>query len=168
MHPETTVLSLETGFERDYREGAAYRGYFSTQRLMFEVPETDDRLKNKQEVLVMRLPPPDGGDGSVPVAIAADFLETNRLFQQTLGGHPLVVVTSREGANRVYRADEIEFSKLHEDGRLEDGTGRLWQITEDALAAVDDPTLRLERVSAQRAFWFGWYAQFPNTVLVKR
>ncbi len=23
------------------------------------------------------------------------------------------------------------------------------------------------RVSAQRAFWFGWYAQFPDTLLVK-
>ena len=28
-HPDTTVLSLDTGFERDYDEGAAYRDYFS-------------------------------------------------------------------------------------------------------------------------------------------
>jgi transposase-like protein len=35
-HPDTTVLSIETGFDRDYREGAAYRDYFNTDRLMFE------------------------------------------------------------------------------------------------------------------------------------
>lgn len=46
-HPETTVLALETGFQRDYSEGAAYRDYFSTDELMFEVPRTDNRLKKK-------------------------------------------------------------------------------------------------------------------------
>ena len=38
-HPGTTVLSLETGHERDYSEGAAYRDYFATDELMFAVPE---------------------------------------------------------------------------------------------------------------------------------
>jgi hypothetical protein len=47
-HPTTTVLSLETGYDRDYSEGVAYRDYFSTDRLMFEVPQTDTRLKTKQ------------------------------------------------------------------------------------------------------------------------
>ena len=48
------MLSLETGYERDYAEGAAYRDYFGTDRLMFEVPAADSRLKNKAEVLVLR------------------------------------------------------------------------------------------------------------------
>ena len=29
LHPDTTVLSLDTGFDRDYDEGVAYREYFS-------------------------------------------------------------------------------------------------------------------------------------------
>ena len=53
-HPATTVLSLETGYERNYAEGVAYRDYFATDRLMFEVPRADTRLKNKAEVLVLR------------------------------------------------------------------------------------------------------------------
>jgi hypothetical protein len=40
-HPDTTVLSLETGFERDYSEGAAYRDYFASDGIMFEVSRTD-------------------------------------------------------------------------------------------------------------------------------
>ena len=44
--PSTTVLSLDTGYERNYAEGAAYRDYFATDRLMFEVPTSDTRLKH--------------------------------------------------------------------------------------------------------------------------
>ena len=38
-HPTTKVLSLNTGHRRDYSEGAAYREYFSTDELMFNVPK---------------------------------------------------------------------------------------------------------------------------------
>ena len=41
--------------DRDYAEGAAYREYFATDRLMFEVPALDDRLNSKDEVLVLRV-----------------------------------------------------------------------------------------------------------------
>ena len=37
-------------------------------------------------------------------------------------------------------------------------------MTEDALVSED---VRLERVPAYRAFWFGWVAQFPDTKLIK-
>ena len=67
------MLSLETGHTRDYSEGAAYRDYFSNDRLMFQVPGEDDRLSNKDEVLVMRLPDPSIG-ASQPLAIAERFL----------------------------------------------------------------------------------------------
>ena len=53
LHPATTVLSLDTGHRRDYSEGAAYRNYFSTDELMFQVSNTDSLLKNKEEVLVV-------------------------------------------------------------------------------------------------------------------
>ncbi|MEE2965480.1 MAG: hypothetical protein VX427_15240 [Acidobacteriota bacterium] len=38
-------------------------------------------------------------------------------------------------------------------------------MTEDELVAEDDATTRLARLSAHRAFWFGWYAQCPQTVV---
>ena len=43
MHPDTLVLSLDTGYQRDYSEGEAYREYFATDRLMFTVPFKDGR-----------------------------------------------------------------------------------------------------------------------------
>jgi hypothetical protein len=38
-------------------------------------------------------------------------------------------------------------------------------VTEDGLVGPDGTTL--PRTSAQRAFWFGWRAQYPETVLVQ-
>jgi hypothetical protein len=40
-HPETTVLSLDTGYKRDYSEGAAYRQYFATDALIFQRHDRD-------------------------------------------------------------------------------------------------------------------------------
>ena len=38
-HPDTKVLSLDTGFDRDYGEGVAYQEYFATDQLMFKSPQ---------------------------------------------------------------------------------------------------------------------------------
>ncbi|MCY4662842.1 MAG: DUF3179 domain-containing protein [Acidobacteria bacterium] len=165
MHPETTVLSIETGHARDYAEGAAYREYFSTDRLMFQVPQRDDRLANKDEVLVMLLDA--SGGGRQPVAIAADYLARHRLYETEQAGRRLVVVTSRGGANRVYDAGAVRFERAASDSRILDVTGRAWRVTADALVAEGDAERRLPRVAAQRAFWFGWYAQYPQSVLIR-
>jgi hypothetical protein len=165
MHPETTVLSLETGHGRDYSEGAAYRDYFSTDRLMFQVPQVDRRLRNKDEVVVMLLA--DAAGARHPLAIAARFLRDNRVYHTEHAGQRLVVVTSARGANRVYAAGADRFARLLDDGRVADVGGGVWRVTEDALVADADPQRRLPRVAAQRAFWFGWYSQFPDTALIR-
>ena len=165
-HPETTVLSLETGHRRDYSEGAAYRDYFGTDRLMFQVPQIDDRLRNKDEVVVMLLA--DAAGTRHPLAIAASFLGDNRVYETAHAGQRLVVVTSAAGANRVYAAGADRFAPAARR-RPPWPTPRAahGRVTEDALVADTDPQRRLPRVAAQRAFWFGWYSQFPDTVLIR-
>ena len=164
-HPETTVLSLDTGFDRDYAEGAAYREYFSTDRLMFDVPALDDRLNNKDEVLVLRVA--DASGVRRPLAIATDYLDNHRLHHLEYAGRQLVVVTSRRSANRVYDAGEVRFTRQLDDDRVVDEDGELWRVEEAALVAVSDSTRRRARQAAHRAFWFGWYAQFPETTLIR-
>ena len=164
-HPDTTVLSLDTGFTRDYSEGAAYRQYFATDALMFRVSKTDSRLPNKAEVLVLRLASPTG----IParVAIAADFLRRERVYHLDAAGQHLVVVTTAAGANRVYQAGPHRFSRAEGGDRVIDSEGRVWVADEDQLRDTFDTNLRLPRVPAHRAFWFGWYAQHPETMLIK-
>ena len=69
-HAKTTVLSLETGHDRDYGEGVAYSAYFSTQNLMFNVAVKDKRLKNKDEVLGLVFDPEQKVSAAIPVASA--------------------------------------------------------------------------------------------------
>ncbi|MEW6320602.1 MAG: DUF3179 domain-containing protein [Acidobacteriota bacterium] len=162
-HPETTVLSLDTGFERDYGEGAAYREYFRHDRLMFEVPATDNRLKNKDEVVVLR--PEVLGEGARAVAISVDRLAREPVFAFEAAGRPLVVITSRQGANRVYERGAHRFSSTGRDGGVRDAEGRRWTPTAEAL--VSETGERLAAVPVHRAFWFGWFAQYPDTELIK-
>ena len=158
-HPDTDVLSLNTGHRRDYGEGVAYRDYFRNDKLMFTVPAVDKRLKNKDEVLIVRV-------GEEPLAIAAKFLENHRVYQDRSGDVSFVVVTDRSGANRVYESAGIMFERSP-DGRVvfaKDGSQ--WTATEDALVSQDS-TKRFKRLPAHRAFWFGWFADHPEVRLVK-
>jgi hypothetical protein len=131
---------------------------------MFQVQARDDRLDNKDEVVALFLDDPAGG-ARHPVALSADFLEDRPVFQAEVAGVPFVVVTSPDGANRVYGTSGQQFERRLDDLRVADTDGRVWQVTEDELVAEDDATRRLARLPANRAFWFGWYAQFPETEL---
>ncbi len=159
-HPNTRVLSLDTGHQRDYSEGAAYREYFATDDLMFNVPKVDRRLKNKDEVLALVLTE----EAAKPLAISADFLAKTNVYHDRIGGIEFVVLTDRSGANRVYRTQGERFASWDLDRAVTDTNGQTWILSEDHLVAPDGR--RLERLPAQRAFWFGWFAAFPNTRLV--
>ena len=160
-HPGTRVLSLDTGHRRDYAEGAAYRDYYATDELMFPVPALDTRLKNKDEVFTVLL----ARHPEAPLAIAAAFLAATPVHHDAIEGTALVVLTDPSGANRAYASEDVTFTRWDGDRRAEDSSGTIWTIDEHALTAEDGRVL--SRVPAQRAFWFGWYAAFPNTRLVQ-
>ncbi|MEJ7668123.1 MAG: DUF3179 domain-containing protein [Casimicrobiaceae bacterium] len=160
-HPESLVLSLDTGHQRDYREGAAYRAYFATDRLMFTVPKLDDRLLNKAEVLALRSTEVPGET----LAIAAEFLSANPLYHDRVGRVNFVVLTDTSGANRVYDARDVTFASWNGRDAARDRSGTLWKVDESQLIGPDGATL--PRLPAHRAFWFGWFAAYPDTRLVK-
>ena len=160
-HPGTTVLSLDTGHQRNYDEGAAYRDYFATDELMFTVPEKDRRLRNKAEVLALDF----REEGVPPLAISARFLKRRPVLHEKLGSQRFVVLTDDSGANRVYDADDITFASWDLDKQAVDSTGERWQVSEQRMVAADGRSL--ERLPAHRAFWFGWRAAHPETRLIK-
>ena len=160
-HPGTKVLSLDTGHQRDYSEGAAYRDYFANDDVMFAVPALDTRLKNKDEVFTVLLAEhPDR-----PLAISADFLASNPVHHDAIEGSAFVVLTDPSGANRAYASEDVTFTGYDGDRTAQDGSGMSWTMDEHRLTAEDGRVLH--RIPAQRAFWFGWYGAFPHTRLVR-
>ena len=160
-HPDTKVLSLDTGHRRDYAEGAAYRDYFATDDLMFQVPALDARLKNKDEVFTVLL----AAHPDRPLAISADFLAANPVHHDAIEDTALVVLTDPTGANRAYASEDVTLADYDGDRGARDASGMAWTLDEHALTAEDGRVLH--RIPAQRAFWFGWYAAFPHTRLVR-
>ncbi len=160
-HPQTRVLSLDTGHSRDYSEGAAYRDYFATQRLMFNVPKLDNRLPNKAEVLAVRVAEASGER----LAIAQRFLAARPVYHDRIASVDFVVLTDKSGANRVYDARDLALATWDGTGTARDRAGVVWKVSEARLTGPRGEVR--ERLPAHRAFWFGWYAAFPDTRLVK-
>jgi len=159
-HPNTQVLSLNTGYIRDYSEGVAYKQYFATDELMFNIPNLDNRLKNKAEVLALRF-------AEVPdqqLAISSEFLNEHPLFMGKLGNIHFVVLTDQSGGNRVYRAEGISFTHFDGNVKVTDSKGDAWRIYEDKLVSSRGKVLN--RLPYHRAFWFGWYSAYPDTRLI--
>lgn len=159
-HPDTLVLSLDTGHERDYGEGVAYQNYFATQQLMFTVPKDDNRLRNKDEVLALRF-----GQSDDTLAIHDRYLLRNPVYHNKVGPQQFVVFTDRTGANRVYETKGLRFHRYDGDRQVQDSRGQTWTLTEDALQSRSGQLLK--RLPARRAFWFGWVAAHADTRLVK-
>ena len=160
-HPDTTVLSLNTGHHRNYAEGFAYKEYFSTDQLMFNTPFDDTRLNNKQEVLALRF----SASPKEQLAIDTDFLLKNPLYKAKIGQQKIVILTDSSGANRVYDPKAVNFISYDRDSTAIDSNGDKWTLNEETLLAKDGR--RLSRLPYHRAFWFGWHATYPETRLIK-
>ena len=160
LHPGTSVLSLNTGYRRNYGEGVAYESYFSTDRLMFETPKSDTRLPNKRQVVALR-----SHDKTNPVAIDTQFLKKNPVYSVKVGADHVVILTTPQGASRVYQAKNHKFISLNDQGEVIDQHGERWKISESEL--IHSSQEALVRYPSHQSFWFGWVAQFPKTRLIK-
>lgn len=153
-HPETTVLSLATGFGArfDYRPGAADRARAGVE---FPVWLRDDRLAAKEEVYALRL---DGAARAYPLAA----LRGRTPLHDRLGGRRLVLLADPAGGVRAYDAADRTFRLGAAPGELLDDRGESWRLTERALVGPADGG-ELRRLPGVVTFWFGWYAFHPDT-----
>jgi len=158
-HPETAVLSDDTGFARDYARDpyGTYtperRGHYAGQALPFE-PFADSGLLeesdigNKDVVLGAR-----SADGAL--AVLKERVREAGLVETTVGGVPYAAVYEPSlDTGHVYR---------NPDGTTlayEDGTAR---VEGEAYAA---DALPLERVIRYDSMWFAWAGYYPDTAVV--
>lgn len=164
-HPETRVLSVDTGFRRPYLHhsdpGSAYYEYFADPGLMFPAFSLDERLRAKDQVLAIRF------DGRAK-AYMLDSLAAVGVLNDTFADRGLVVVADRlSRAARAYDRGGHQFRTGEQARTLSDEFGALWHVTESALVRAGPTNERLERIPSHTAYWFGWFSFFPNTELYR-
>jgi hypothetical protein len=99
LHPDTLVLSTETGYGLKY-DASPYRSYERSNRLMFDVEERNRAYKNKHLVLGVSI-------GDQHRAYPFDELRARgaRQFKDRFAGREVTVVWS-EAANSAHLLDE--------------------------------------------------------------
>jgi len=160
LHPDTEVLSLDTGHKRNYDEGMAYQEYYATDKLMFPVPLNNDQLANKAEVFVIRA----SGYEKDPIVFAQSFLKKNNVYQNTIGQTSVTVLTDSSGASRAYATGGHVFT-AYTNGKVQDEQGNSWGVDENYISNGSEESFN--RIPAHNIFWFAWLNAYPSTRLVK-
>ena len=166
-HPDTSVLSLDTGFLRNYSNGAAYSDYFNSTELMFPSWQQDTALiQNKEMVFALRM---QGQAKAYPLAT----IIPERVINDRVGDTNVVIIADASperdffepggAAVRAYDSGGLTFEAGADDASLISADGRGWQITEAALISEDSQ--QLQRIGGHLAFWFGWFGFYPDTLV---
>jgi hypothetical protein len=179
QHPNTLVVDIDTGFNRDYSTGAAYADYFADTGTMFPVWQRSDLLDQKDQIFALQV------DGE-PKAYPIEAFVTEQVINDTVGDVPVVLIGSgdivelegrsrRSGVARAWsagsdvrayaRGDET-FAPGEAANVVVDSQGRSWQVTEEALVGPAGESL--PRLPGHLAYWFGWFAFFPETAIYGR
>ena len=150
-HPETEVLSENTGFARNYDRDpyGSYNpttGYYTTDGTLFSPLTDDDRFPTKEVVLGART-----ADGTV--AFHKQTLRDRGVMTGALAGTDHLAVYDQElDTGYVYRnPDGVGFD--YRDGQA---------VGPDGIAHAP-ADLPLEPVLAFDAMWFAWAGYYPST-----
>ena len=150
-HPETKVLSLETGHLRDYRSGQVYKAYFASPNLMFPARVGDESVvRRKGRVFGIR-------DTAAARAWPMRAFLQRRVINDAVGARAVVLIGDATTRTvRAYERGERTFEAPEDQEFLEtiDGPGGAWRLTEEALIGPDGT--RLPRVPGHVAYWFAW------------
>ena len=160
-HPETLVLSRETGFPRSYDRDpfAGYRDQVNDERFPFPVSADalDGRLAAGDEVLGLTV----GGESRAYSARALG----NAAVSDTLGGEEIVVFSTENGPTAAaYLADtgDGKLSFSYADNQYRDAeTGSVWNLSGEAVSGPLQGAA-LELLPSRYTFWFAYIAAFPD------
>jgi hypothetical protein len=150
QHPETSVLSTDTGYARNYGQDpyGSYNpkgGYYESSGTLFSRLNEDDRFEAKLVVMGVRTP-----DGAA--ATPKSILRQRGIVDGAIDGTPLLWAydPDLDTGYAYWNPEDTDFS--YRQGRV-DGPG-----------GVHDPDrLPLDRVPTFDAMWFAWSGFYPET-----
>ncbi len=147
-HPDTKVLSLDTGFTRDYTPGRPYGDYFASPDTMFPARLNDTRLAAKDYVFALR------GEAAEK-AWALSLFDGGAVINDKAGDAPVVLIGDAATRTvRAYASGGRRFTAAEDNPAIVQADGGDWRITEDAL--IPEAGEPLPRLAGHIAFWFAW------------
>jgi len=168
-YPDTGIISNDTGYYRpswyspESDDGSFYYSYRADPETMFPVWNRDDRLAPKDIVLGL-------SDGGASKAYPVQTLMDARVVNDTVGGLDVVILASGATPDvRVFERGDMRFSPdpgivaLAVPSTVVDAGGQTWEVTDAGLVGPNGE--ELPRLPSYVAFWFGWYAFYPDTLL---
>jgi len=150
LHPNTRVLSEDTGFARNYDDDpyGTYNpkgGYYTDRDTLFPRLNPNDRFHPKAVVLGART-------NEDAAAFPKETLRERGTIEGNLGGDPIVsAYDPRLDTGYVYRNLEDVTITVEGDRTRVDGS------------TFDPDALPLDRVYAFDAMWFAWHGFYPDT-----
>lgn len=159
-NPDTKVLSIDTGFYRDYGSGVVYQSYFNSPDLMFPaLVRNEDVVKRKDYVFGIR-------DFGVARAWPISAFASESIINDQLGGKNIVLIGDADTREvRAYVRDNHTFTTGSSAGSIKSG-GQAWEVTETELKGPKGQTL--SRIPGHISFWFAWdgYLGVESTLYV--
>ncbi|MEM7173224.1 MAG: DUF3179 domain-containing protein [Pseudomonadota bacterium] len=152
VHPDTKVLSIDTGFIRDYGSGVVYQDYFGSADLMFPTNADEGLLRQKDHVFGIR-------DVGLSKAWPMDAFRGGKVINDEIGGRSLVLIGDAETHTvRAYeRSADQTFTATDKEAHL-DGHGGIWTISETEIRGPNGESL--PRLPGHVAYWFAWNGYF--------
>ena len=164
LHPDTLVLSRDTGFARNYLRDpfAGYQEDVNRGDIPFPVTDAaeDDRLDPGALVLGVEF---NGEARAYPIEELGDAA-----INETLGGESVVVLSREAGLAAAAfrpRAGGLDLTIDVRDGLfLDRETGSEWSLAGHA-AAGELAGAQLEPLPVRTTFWFAYIAAFPEATV---
>jgi hypothetical protein len=168
-HPETVVLSTETGHLRTYGDDpyGSYTplgGYYEPDSsLLFPVMREDGRFAKKEVFIGAKV-------GGARLAVRKETLRRRGAVRARIGGVPVAVLYDAAlGEARAFlaraRGRELNFERSGENGYVDRETRSSWGASGRAFRGPLART-RLRRLISYDVMWFAWVAFFPQTEVV--
>ena len=159
LHPDTLVLSTDTGYIRSYATDP-YGNYYTEPRIMFPVEHRDDRLFPKEIIIGFN-------QDDIYKAYKQTDIESEILINDFIGDTPVMLVSlfseNSRAFERTVNGNTLDF--VYDDGKILDvQTNSEWNY--DGLSVSgENKGIQLERMPIEPGFWFEWVAFHPQTLV---
>ncbi len=162
-YPNTKVMSLNTGYPRDYTSNP-YGNYPVTYSTLFPVRFPDSRYHPKHLTLGVQF-------DDQAMAFPSSELFNEKVVNIDFAGMPLAIVYDANGQyigaySRLVNGDTLSFSLIRNNSSkttmTDDQTGSTWSAT----GLATDGSLageKLEQFPFYTAYWFAWHDFYPET-----